>query len=59
MDEIKQSKQELLDCIINLMAVVDTPLGRKQIKGDFADDARKIARKILEDNNKSLLPDYK
>jgi hypothetical protein len=53
-EKIKQTKKELLDAIHNLMALVDTPVGRRQVKGSFADDARKEARKILEDNNISL-----
>jgi hypothetical protein len=46
--------KKLVDCIHNLMAVLDTPIGRRQIKGDFADEAREIARKILQENNISI-----
>lgn len=53
-EKISQSKEELLDCIHNLMALVDTPLGRRQVKGKFADEAREIARKIMESNGRTL-----
>lgn len=52
--ELKNNNKELLDCIHNLMAVIDSPVGRRQIKGDFADEARKIGRDILEKNNINL-----
>ncbi len=52
--EIKQTKEELLDCIHNLMALVATPIGRRKIKGKFAEEAREIAKKIMEDNNRTL-----
>lgn len=52
--EIKTSKKELLNCIHNLMAVVDTPIGRMNNKGKFAEEAREIGRKIMEENNISL-----
>lgn len=47
---IVQSKEELLECIQNLMGVFDTPISRRVIKNDFADEARKIGRQILESN---------
>lgn len=50
----KSNEKELLDCIHNLMAIIDSPVGRRQIKGDFADEARKIGRDILEKNNINL-----
>lgn len=50
--DIPQSKQELLECIQNFMGVFDTPVSRRAIKGSFADEVRKIGRKILESNNK-------
>ena len=53
MSEIKQTKEELLDCIHNLMALVDSPVGRRQNKGNFADEARAIGKKIMDDNNRS------
>lgn len=49
--EIKNSKKELLNCIHNLMAVLDSPVGRLHNKGNFVDEARKIGKKILNDNN--------
>ncbi len=48
--KIVQSKKELLECIQNLMGVFDTPYARFKIKGEFADEVRKIARQILESN---------
>ena len=53
-DDIKQSKLELLECIQNLMGVFDTPISRRVIKSDFAEEARKIGREILESNGKSM-----
>ena len=50
---IPQSKEELLDCIQNLMGVFDTPIGRLKMKGEFADEVRKIGRQILETNGRS------
>jgi hypothetical protein len=50
MEEIKQSKQELLDCIQNLMGVFDTPVARSKIRNEFAEEARVVGRKILEEN---------
>ena len=44
--KIKESKEELLDCIHNLMGCFDTPIGRRLIKDPISDEARKIARKI-------------
>jgi len=49
--KIKQSKEELFECIQNLMGVFDTPISRRLIKGEFAEEVRKIGRKILEENN--------
>lgn len=54
MDDIKQTKEELLDCIHNLMALVDSPIGRTKYKGEFADEAKEIGRKIMKDNNRSV-----
>lgn len=53
--EIKSSKEELLDTIHNLMGLVDTPIGRRLIKGIVADDIRCEARKIMQANNRSVL----
>ena len=50
-NSIKQTKKELLDCIHNLMGVLDTPIGRKKFNDDFTNEARNIAREILKDNN--------
>jgi len=40
-------EQELYATIQNLMAIVDTPVGRKHNSGAFADDARAEARETL------------
>lgn len=48
------AQQELLDCIHNLMALVDTPVGRMQVKGSIADEARQIGREILKSNGRSI-----
>lgn len=42
------TKQELIDCIANLMGVFDTPIARRKIDGDYAEEARKIGREIME-----------
>ena len=39
---------ELLETIKNLMSIVDTPIGRRKNKGEFADEIRQQARKIIE-----------
>ena len=44
-------EKELLDCIHNLMGVFDTPIARRKLKGESADEVRKIAKEILEKNN--------
>lgn len=51
----QDEKRELIDCIHNLMAVLDSPLGRRKIKGSFADEAREQGRKIMKKNNRSLI----
>lgn len=51
---IPQSKEELLECIQNLMGVLDTPNGRNKLRGDFIDEVRKIGRVILASNGKSI-----
>jgi hypothetical protein len=54
MENLSEStKEELLDCIQNLMGVFDTPLARLRMKGEFADEVRKIGRQILETNGRS------
>ncbi len=45
-----EEKQELLDCIHNLMGFFDTPIARKKLKGEDVEEVREIARKILEKN---------
>lgn len=51
----QNEKKELIDCIHNLMAVLDSPLGRLKIKGNFADEAREQGREIMKKNNRSLI----
>jgi len=53
-DEIPQTKEELLDCIQNLMAVVDTPIGRRKIDGEFPEVVRNFSRVILESNGRGI-----
>lgn len=53
-NEIPQTKEELLDCIHNLMGVFDTPVSRRQINTDFANEVRKIGRDIMESNGRSI-----
>lgn len=52
-NNIPQSKEELLECIRNLMGVFDTPISRRRINNDFAIEARNIGRLILESNSKN------
>jgi hypothetical protein len=49
---IPQSKEELLDCIHNLMGCFDSPIARRAISNDFANEAREIGRKILDSNGR-------
>jgi len=53
-ENIKQTKTELLDCIHNLMSLVDSPVGRLKITGELADLIRNEANKILTSNNRSI-----
>lgn len=53
-NDIPQSKKELLECIQNLMGVFDTPISRRAINHNFAEEVRKIGRQILETNGKSI-----
>jgi len=50
--KISQSKQELLDCIEDLMGAFVNPHTRTLINTDFANKARENAREILEKNNR-------
>lgn len=42
-----KEKQELVDCIHNLMGCFDTPIARRCISNDIADEARQIGRDIM------------
>lgn len=53
-DEIHSTKKELLECVQNLMGVFDTPVSRRRITGNFAEEVRAIGRDILERNGKSI-----
>ena len=44
---------EALDTIQNLMAIVDSPLGRLHDRSNFAEESRVIAREVLKKNNRS------
>lgn len=50
--EILQTKEELLECIQNLMGVFDTPISKRLIKSEFAEEVRKNGRNIIESNLK-------
>lgn len=52
--DIKHSKQELLDCIHNLMGVFDTPIARGKLNSDFIQEVRHEARNILRENNRDF-----
>ena len=41
--------EKLIDCITNLMGILDTPIGKLHNPGEFCDEARAIARKILDE----------
>jgi hypothetical protein len=43
---------EFLDCIHNLMGIFDTPMARRYINSDFAEEARQIGRDILNKTNR-------
>lgn len=45
--------KELLDCIHNLMGIFDTPIARRAISSDMAEEVRSIGRKILEDHGRT------
>ena len=39
---------EAVDALKNLIAIIDTPIGRRKNNSSFDDEARKMARKVLE-----------
>jgi hypothetical protein len=45
-------KTELLDCIKNLMGIVDISLGKKNLNSDFSNNVREHAKSILTKYNK-------
>jgi hypothetical protein len=45
--DLDNDKQELIDCIHNLVGFFDTPIARKKINGDDVNEVRENARKIL------------
>ena len=49
----QDEKNELLDCIQNLMGLFDTPIARKKFNGDIYSEAREIGTKILKKNNRN------
>lgn len=55
---ITEDNKEMLDCIHNLMAILDSPVGCKHNKSEFADEAREIGRKIMRKHKRSLNPNF-
>lgn len=51
----QSDRQQLLDCIHNLMGCFDTPISRRLINDRISNEAREIGRKILTANNISIL----
>jgi archaellum component FlaC len=45
------SYRELIEAIENMLGVFDTPIARKKITGDIANEARKQAREIIDRYN--------
>ena len=41
------TREELIDCIKNLMGVFDTPIARRKLVGVFIEEVREHGRKIL------------
>ena len=46
-----KEKQELLDCIHNLMGFFDTPIARLKLNSDGYEEVRKIGREVLKKYN--------
>ena len=46
-----KEKQELLDCIHNLMGFFDTPVARLKLNSDGYEEVRKIGREVLKKYN--------
>lgn len=42
------TNEELLECIQNLMGILDTPIGRRKLGLEFSKEAIDIAREIME-----------
>jgi len=42
-----KERQELLDCIHNLMGFFDTPIARLKMPSEDCEEVRKIAREVL------------
>ena len=49
-DSIKESKEELLECMQNLMGCFNTPIGRRVIDNEISREAIEIGNKILNNN---------
>ena len=50
----KDEKQELIDCIHNLMGFFDTPVARMKMSSDGCEEVREIARKVLKKHGVKL-----
>jgi hypothetical protein len=47
LEDDQRDQKELIDCIHNLMGIFDTPMARRFIASDMAEEARKIGREIM------------
>jgi len=47
------NQKELVDCVHNLMGIFDTPIARRQINSDIAEEARRIGREIMDKYGRS------
>lgn len=50
--EIVTSKKDLLDCIHNLMGILDTPVGRRRFSDQMSEEIREVGRKIMNENGR-------
>lgn len=46
-DAMGAEKAKMLECIHNLMGVFDTPIARRKVSGEIAEEAREMGREIL------------
>lgn len=45
---VSPSRQELIDCVRNLMGVFDTPIARRRMEGKWVDEVRLNGRDVME-----------